>query len=364
MKRFICVVLSITMLLCTLGYQASACEFESVQPKSVELMSICDFFRMIYGKLFELFNPGFIYVEVDEYTDELFEIPGLDSEFIPQGVCFVESLNSFAISGYMPKDKDGNERNSRIYLVDADTNEAKMFEIDSFTGHAGGIASNGDDIWVSSGGSQSSNGTVYHLSANYLASKESGSVVTFDGKFKVETKGSFLYCDSNTLWVGEFYNDDKDSNKVNESHYYGKNHSLACGYNLPLNVDYSANEKLAPDIVLSIPDKVQGMATTPDGKVIFSSSYGRRNDSTLYVFEPFKNWESTTITIFGKENIPLYVSSKDSTVCKIKMPTLMEGIDYHNDKLYIIFESGAIEYSNAKKIIKNLWETDINSIIN
>jgi hypothetical protein len=82
---------------------------------------------MIYAKLFELFNPGFIYTEVEDYTNELFEIPGLDSEFIPQGVCFVESLNSFAISGYMPKDKNGNERLSRIYLVEADTNEIKMF---------------------------------------------------------------------------------------------------------------------------------------------------------------------------------------------------------------------------------------------
>ncbi len=363
MKRFICVLLSITMMFCTFAYPASACEVEDSQLKTAELMSICDFFRMLYGRLFELFNPGFIYVDVDDYTNELFEIPGLDSEFIPQGVCFVENLNSFAISGYMPKDKDGNERNSRIYLVEADTYEAKMFEIDSFTGHAGGVASNGDDIWVSSGGSQSSNGTVYHLSASYLDLKEDGSVISFDGKFKVETKGSFIYCDDNTLWVGEFYNNDKDSNKVNKSHHYGKNHSLACGYNLPLSVDYSANEKLAPDVVLSIPDKVQGMATTTDGKVIFSSSYGRRNDSTLYVFSSFESWESSTVTIFGKENIPLYISGKDDIECKIKMPTLMEGLDYHNGRLYVIFESGAIEYSNAKRVIKNLWETDIDSII-
>lgn len=362
MKKLLCLILSMSMLLCSFSYHASACK-TSEQPEAAEFMSVCDFFRLIYGKLFELFNPGFIYTDVEAYTNALFEIPGLDDEFIPQGVCFAESINSFVISGYMPEDKDGNKRLSRIYLVDTITYEVKMFELESYSGHAGGIAGNGDDIWISSGGSQSSNGSVYHLSASYLNAKASGSVVAFDGSFKVATKGSFLYCDGKTLWVGEFYNNDKDSNKVSETHHFGQNHSLACGYNLPLDVDYSANSQFAPDVVLSIPDKAQGMATTDDGKVIFSSSYGRRNNSTLYVFEPFESWEQSIVTIFDKENIPLYISSKDNNVCKIKMPTLMEGLDFYNDRLYVIFESGAVEYSDAKRVIKNLWEIDINSII-
>ena len=45
------------------------------------------------------------------------------------------------------------------------------------------------------------------------------------------------------------------------------------------------------------------------------------------------------------------------------MPTLMEGIDYHDGKLYIVYESGAKEYSDAKEINKNVWELDIDSII-
>ena len=45
------------------------------------------------------------------------------------------------------------------------------------------------------------------------------------------------------------------------------------------------------------------------------------------------------------------------------MPTLMEGLDYNNGKLYVIFESGANEYSDAKEINKNVWEMNIDEII-
>ena len=41
----------------------------------------------------------------------------------------------------------------------------------------------------------------------------------------------------------------------------------------------------------------------------------------------------------------------------------MEGLDYHDGKLYVIFESGAKTYSDAKEINKDIWKMDIDSII-
>ena len=362
MKKFLSVLLCLVMMFSIIPLSASASE-----TKTITTMSLTDGITDIFYAVKNVFDSilGFLggdkRVDVENYTEMPFDAPGLDDDFIPQGICYVEDLEMFAISGYMPDDADGNERYSRIYLVNPDTNESKMFIINKFTGHAGGIASNGKDIWVSSGGSASSNGKIYHFTTDMFKA-ESGSTVKYDGYFSVPVKGSVLYCDGEKLWVSEFYNNDKDSNKVNKEHHKGSNHAWSCGYSLPLDVDYSAKETKTPDVILSIPDKVQGMSVTADGEVIFSTSYGRRNDSRMYVFEPYEEWDNDTVSVFDTD-VPLYIARKKNRITRFKMPTLMEGLDYHDGKLYIIFESGAKTYSDAKEINKKVWEMNIDSII-
>ena len=297
-------------------------------------------------------------IDYENYAEMLCEVPGLQDGFIPQGLCFVENMDMFAISGYMPKDDKGNQQFSRIYFVNPKTKESKMFIIDKFTGHAGGIASNENDIWISSGGSSSTNGKIYHFTVD-MFTKPTGSTVNYDGYFSVPAKGSVLYCDDEKLWVSEFYSID---NKVNESHHYGSNHAWSCGYNLPIDIDYSAKETLIPDVILSIPDKVQGMSITANNEVIFSTSYGRKNNSKMYIFQDYTIWDHTTVNILNTD-VTLYVAKKKNNILRFKMPTLMEGIDYHDGKLHIVFESGAKAYSDAKEINKDVWEIDINSII-
>lgn len=359
MKRFLSILLSIVMIFSTIPLSASA-----INEKFITTYSITDSIINVFYAVKNMFN-GFIgflggdkRVNYEDYSKMPCEVPGLNDGFIPQGLCFVENMGMFAISGYMPDDTQGNKQFSRIYFVNPETDENKMFIIDKFTGHAGGIASNGNDIWISSGGSVSTNGKIYHFTVDMFAG-ESGSTVNYDGYFSVPVKGSVLYCDDEKLWVSEFYNSD---NKVNESHHYGSNHAWSCGYDLPIDVDYSAKETLTPDVVLSIPDKVQGMATTEDGKVIFSTSYGRRNNSKMYVFDNYTEWDSNTVNVFDND-VTIYVAKKKNNVIRFKMPTLMEGLDYYNGKLYIVFESGAQTYSDAKEINKDIWEMDINSII-
>ncbi len=363
MKKILSVLLAMVMIMSIIPLSSTACDI-----KQSKTISITDGITDIFYTIKNIFDSilGFLggdkRVDVEEFTEMPFEVPGLPDDFIPQGICYVEDLGMFAISGYMPNDENGNKRYSRIHLVNPDTNESKMFIIDKFTGHAGGIASDGKDIWVSSGGSASSNGKIYHFTTDMFLG-ESGSAVKYDGYFSVPVKGSVLYCDGEKLWVSEFYNNDKDSNKVNKEHHKGTNHAWSCGYDLPLNVDYSAKETKAPNVILSIPDKVQGMAINDDGNVIFSTSYGRRNDSKMYVFEPYTEWDKDTINVFGTD-VPLYTSKKKNRITRFNMPTLMEGLDYHEGRLYVIFESGANEYSDAKEINKDVWKMDIDSIIN
>ncbi len=359
MKRFLSIFLAVVLIFTAIPLSSSA-----ISDNFVTTHSITDGFVNLFYIVKNAFDTfiGFLdgdkRIDYENYTEYPCEVPGLDDGFIPQGLCFVESMGVFAISGYMPEDSDGNEQFSRIYFINPDTNESKMFIIDDYTGHAGGIACNGNDLWISSGGSETTNGKIYHFTLD-MFKVESGSEVSYDGYFSVPVKGSVLYCDDDKLWVTEFYNSD---NKVNDSHHYGSNHAWSCGYDLPVEVDYSAKEKLVPDVILSVPDKVQGMAINTDGEVIFSTSYGRRNNSKMYVFENYAEWDTNTVNVFDKE-VTLYVSKKKNRVLSFKMPTLMEGLDYYNGKLYIIFESGAQTYADAKEINKDIWEMDIDSII-
>ncbi len=358
MKKFLSILLSLVMALSIFTLPASA-----INNKFVTSQTITDAFYVVKNLVDNIlgFLGGDKRVDIANYTEYPCKVPGLEDGFIPQGICFVDKMDMFAISGYMPNDSDGNEQFSRIYFINPETDESSMFIIDGFTGHAGGIACDGNDLWISSGGSSSSNGKIYHFTVDMFTG-ESGSSVNYDGYFSVPVKGSVLYCDGERLWVSEFYNNDKDSNKVNKEHHISTNHAWSCGYDLPLEVDYSAKEKLVPDVVLSIPDKVQGMSITDDNEVVFSTSYGRRNDSRLHIYENYTQWNTDTVTVFDTD-VQLYIAKRKNRILRFRMPTLMEGLDYHDGNLYVIFESGAQTYADAKEINKDIWEININGII-
>lgn len=363
LRSFVCVILACLMLF-SVGASAVDNTATVIQEKSF-IERVSDFFEAVFAKLYSLFKPGFTYIDIEEYTNELFEIPGLDDDFVPQGLCFIEALNSFAVSGYSSAEGDGDETLSRIYLINKETQEVKKLLLlredgSAFTYHAGGIACSGEDVWVASGGSEKNGGFAYHITTDVLSNAQSGDKVLFDGRFQTEAKASYMYCDGEILWIGEFYNKD---NPVKSEHSYGDNSAICCGYKLPIDVDYSADLKLAPDVVLSIPDQVQGMSFAADGEVVFSTSYGRRNNSVMHIYSGYESWTKDSVEVFGTADIPLYIADENSVITKITMPTLMEAFDYHNGKLYLIFESGAEKYSDARRVIKNVWETDINSVI-
>lgn len=362
-RSFVCVIVAVSMLF---SFPASAVDETVTESESTGFFElVADFFESLFAKLYSLFKPGFTYIDVEDYTAELFEIPGLDEDFVPQGICFVEALNSFAVSGYSSAGGEGDEALSRIYLINNDTKAVKKLLLSKpdgtgFDYHAGGIASSGNDVWVASGGSEKKGGYAYHITADVLAQAADGARVRFDGRFQTEAKASYMYCDGEMLWIGEFYNKD---NPVNPDHAYGRNSAICCGYMLPVNVDYTAETKLVPDVVLSIPDQVQGMSVTDNGEVVFSTSYGRRNNSVMHIYSDYKSWKTDTAEVFGTKDIPLYTADSDSLITKITMPTLMEAFDYYDGRLYLIFESGAKTYSDARRVIKTVWETDINAVI-
>lgn len=374
LKKLTGIILALLMMFMSVGGAFTAFATQTDNSSQVEIQaaeaeitdgSIADAFTAVFekikklvltfiGNIRTLFDSEYSKVDVAEYAEDAFEIPALDNGFVPQGICYVEALDAFAISGYIKGE------NSRLYLVDNKDGKVKEIIFKDFTKHAGGIASDGANIWISAGGSDKKGGYVYHLSLASVIFAKDGDEIEFDGSFQTQVRGSTLCCDGEMLYVAEFY--EKRDYPVNPDHAAGENKAWAVGYELPvLPYEYDGEEK-APDVIISIPEKVQGMAISAEGNVLFSSSYGRFNDSSLYVYEPFDSWTQQSKDYNGK-TVSFYVADESSFVTKIKMPTLMEGIDVEGDGLYVLFESGAKEYADAKEVISNVRCVEIASLI-
>lgn len=349
MKKLIKAVICITLAL-SLTFSASAAGLQGIGDTFTSFFdSIVRFFSILFGDISDLFEGGYTRLDIDDYSQAAFDIPGLDSGFVPQGLCYSDELGMFLISGYTD---DGN---SRIYAVDAETNEAKEIILKDFTAHAGGISANGKHIWVASGGSAEKGGYLYHLSTDDIIKAESGNELAYDSKTQATVKGSFLGCSDDMIWVGEFYTK-SGGYEVNPAHAYGKNHSWACGYSV------DSEGKLKLEAVISVPDEVQGMAVLPDNTVVFSTSYGRYNDSALQIYTPYTEWYEGTVNIDG-EDIPFYGCDKSDRMAKIETPTLMQGIEIVDERLCAIYESGAEKYSNAKEVIPYAQVIDIDTVL-
>lgn len=374
LKKLTGIILALLMMFMSVGgafaafaTQADTAAQVEIQAAEAEITdgSIADVFTELFekikkivltliGNIRTLFDTEYSKVDVSEYSEDAFEIPALDKGFVPQGICYVEALDAFAISGYIKGE------NSRLYFVDNKDGDVKELILKDFTKHTGGIASDGANIWVAAGGDDKAGGYIYHLSVASVLLAKDGDEIEFDGSFQTQVRASTLCCDGEMLYVAEFY--EKRDYPVNPDHAEGDNKAWAVGYELPvMPYEYDGEEK-APDVIISIPEKVQGMAISAEGNILFSSSYGRFNDSSLYVYEPFESWTEQSKDYNGK-TVSFYIADENSFVTKIKMPTLMEGIDVEGNGLYVLFESGAEAYSDAKEIIKNVRLVDVASLI-
>lgn len=290
---------------------------------------------------------------IRSFTENAFRVPGLESGFVPQGICQSEGL--FFISGYF-NDKTA----SRIYAVKAETGEevacAALVNEDEtpFTGHAGGIASVGGYVYVASGSS------LWILSKEDVLSAH-GENVHFLAEIPIDVKASFAFYAEGTLWVGEFHIEN-EYETAPEHHDSDGNCAWVMGYalhesGLPL---FGTDGKMTPKAIFTVPDKVQGMTILEDGTVVASVSYGRKNTSYLMTFD---RGAAENATINGY-SVPKYRLTDGKRQLKLRLPPLAECIEFYNGKVYILFESGATVYADASEIVPYVWETDLVALLN
>ena len=295
---------------------------------AIVLAVILGLFLLIFGGFNAL--KFAIYSEYYGMRTNLCKNPGLSDGFFCQGVCAYEQEEKIIVSGYM-----ANKSPSRLYVTDLDNNSYYVImenEGKSYYGHAGGVAVNGDYLYMSG------DDKIYVISVGEVLKAQNGDTVQIQSSIPVNNNGSFIYADEQYLYVGEFH----DGGKYVTEHPYdapeGKNYAIVSRY--------AFDDLTAPNRVYSIRNKVQGICFTPDGKVVMSTSYGL-SSSVYYVYNQ-SDAVDLGVTLDGA---PVY--GFNECVKQFSGPAMAEGLDYYNGKIITLTESASNKYIFGKFFFAN-----------
>lgn len=288
----------------------------------------------------------------DRATKE-FSIQGLSEGFTPQGITYDPNTKYFLSCGYM---KDGSA--SRIYVTKSNRN-VKYFTLkfndEDYTGHAGGITTNGKDVWISG------EGKVFRFKFSDIISVENKCAISIVDFFETKNGADFITTDDEFLWVGEFHRE-KNYN-TNTSHHIETSNGKT---NKALSFKYAINENgaggissLTPVSALSTTSLVQGMAIV-NNKIVLSTSYSLA-DSHLYVYNNItKDTAEKSFQYDDDTIIPLYVLEDDDIIEDIIAPCMSEEIVYAKDKIYVTFESACKKYGAfTRNPLRNVYSFEI-----
>lgn len=272
-------------------------------------------------------------------------IPALNQNYIPQGLTYLPEKNWLIGTIY------ANQKNTPTVLFVIDNSSGKLIKafnlyLDSetiYAGHAGGVTVSERHLWIAS------DGKVYQFDLDAVIDQTQNTKLIAKSVYDVETRASFISYYEGYLWVGEFTLEKSHSDYLKyphkESHHIksssGKEYlAWTVGYRLE-NDNFPADGY--PEGILAHINKIQGLTFSEDS-IYLSQSYGRANNSYLYDFHNILNdKEDMSVDLNGKK-VPLWFLELNKRPKKITLPPLAEGIVLAEDKLYIMFESGADKY--------------------
>ncbi|MBO5701685.1 MAG: hypothetical protein J6S71_04535 [Clostridia bacterium] len=311
------------------------------------------------------------YIAYRDFTasaEKSFLIPALAGKMIPQGMDIWEERGWLLISGYFPSTDILDC--SIIVAIDMNTGayvgEYYITNTDGtpHTSHAGGVAVTEKNIFIANGS------TLYRIPLTEILNVGQCGKIKIADAISVPARASFCNYSGGYLWVGDFqygtsYPTDEYRHMTNRE---GKTYKAwSVGYEL---TDATENEIKAeamvkdsyatPDVILSITERIQGMAMS-ENKIVLSQSYGRTNTSTLYIYDnPIGSQPHTSVKLNGKM-IPVFFLDGKLPCETVQAPPMTEGLAYADGKLYILFESGADKYANdgGKDPTENVWTMKI-----
>lgn len=263
-------------------------------------------YSVIRGNMVKINN----YANVKEYLkDKAFtfwdEIEVFhEEEEYPQGLCITEDfvfISSYSgIRGNLGKIKVFDRENGD-YLISLGMDE---------NSHLGGLTYDGKYIWVCNSSKMSIERISYAF-IQQMVRENRGSMIDARNLvdiYRVNNIPSCVAYYDGQLWVA--------------THSIWTN-STMIGYNYN-----EENNRLNSLVSFWIPPKVQGVTFTEKGEVYLSTSYGRKNSSYI------KKYPS----IYAMTN------DVDDYTELIELPPCSEGIEYKNNKIYVLFESAGKKY--------------------
>lgn len=273
------------------------------------------------------FEESVTYTKIDfikknvKFSDS-FVIPGLISTNVggftsknmcPQGITFAG--NYLLQSSY---DKKGEE-NSVIYVMDKTSKQLLTTLILPSQAHVGGIAFDGNNVWVTRGTSVSS---VRISDIEAAVSTGKGYVnVKFSSTSQLNVTASYLTFYADKLWVGSY--NEKDSTNM---------------YSYTITDKDTVPILKKTDMIL-MPNRVQGVAFTGTGSIILSRSCQQYKGLRGYI-------RQLDVYSIDLTNADEKVVTLDSPINTIEMPSMNEGIAIDGANLYVTFESAAFDLAS------------------
>ncbi len=270
-----------------------------------------------------------------------FEMPGLDEGFIPQDLDYVEATEEWLFSGYV--DDDGA---SPIYRRAKDGSISKVYinypNGNVYRGHGSGITSNSQFVFVT----DKQGYLVYDL--DKITNAEDGDYILARAIVDVDFAPAFMNIQNGVLYVGNFYREGNYETPIAHRKTTpdgSENPAVVYAYE-PSEYGLYGFESRA-SFVFSIPERIQGIAVTPDNKIVLSQSYGPDLSHLLiYRMSAIKKADQTFLA--DERQVPLYYLDSNGLINDVTLPPMSEGIEYHAGDIYIAEESASSKYLFGK----------------
>lgn len=265
-----------------------------------------DFFRTYVNVEKSIPIPGLKTTNVGGFTS---------TTMVPQGLTFAK--NYLLMSAYDSK----SEENSVIYVLNKKTKELLTTLILPSKPHAGGMAFDGKNVWVTIGSKLAA--ITYSDIHTAARRKAPYTYINYSAVCPVSITASYVAYYDKKLWVGTY-------NELQATNLYSYRIDTIDEVPTLTEVD-----------TMIMPTRVQGIVITSKGTVILSRScqlhkglrgYMRQLD----VYKP--DWKKTVNGVI----------SLGDPVNTVSMPSMNEDIAIDGSYLYVTFESGAFEKSTYK----------------
>ncbi|MBR4261814.1 MAG: hypothetical protein IKQ35_00435 [Bacilli bacterium] len=269
-------------------------------------------------------------------------ISGNKDGYIPQGLAYSDKYKVVLQTSYNSKGKP-----SKLYVMDFDKKKViKELELRDSKNkenktHVGGIATEGDTVWITS------DYQVSEYDLQEIINTDNNYIKSYFEK-ELSIRGDFATIGDNQLFIGDFY--------LKPFYDVPGNTPLMYCYDLSETINFDE-----PKYIAALPKMVQGLTITPDHKYIFTRSFTYLINSDLVIYDNPTDFESEFYELNNKL-IPFFRFNENNLINNKKLPPMAEGLFYKDKKLYILFESSSDTYALAFPKIKNILELDINKI--